>query len=69
VAQFEPVHLEWRKSTASQTSNCVEVAFVGQSVLVRHSRDESGSVLIFSHAEWAAFLTGARNGEFDHHPD
>lgn len=69
MAEFESAHLEWRKSTASQTSNCVEVAFAGESVLVRHSRDDSGSVLVFSWTEWAAFLTGARNGEFDHHSD
>jgi hypothetical protein len=69
VAQFESAHPEWRKSTSSATSNCVEVAFTGESVLIRHSRDESGLVLVFSQTEWAAFLTGVRNGEFDHHPD
>ena len=57
----------WRKSSASaQGSNeCVEVAFVDDSVLVRHSRNSSGPMLSFTHSEWRAFLTGTHNGEFD----
>ena len=66
MAKFDPDHIEWRRSTASTTSNCVEVAFVGQSVLVRHSRRPSDAVITFSRAEWKAFLAGVRSGEFDH---
>lgn len=56
----------WRKSKASNASGeCVEVAFDDEAVLVRHSHDPSGPVLLFSHSEWKAFLAGARNGEFD----
>jgi hypothetical protein len=65
VAQNEPAHLEWRKSSASNSGECVEVAFLARSVLIRHSGDPSGPVLTFSDREWAAFLTGARSGEFD----
>jgi hypothetical protein len=43
----------------------VEVAFADDAVLVRHSHDQSGPVLSFSHSEWKAFLVGARHGEFD----
>jgi len=32
---------------------------------MRHSQDPSGRVLTFSLAEWAAFVTGVRRGEFD----
>jgi hypothetical protein len=59
--------IEWRKSEWSGTINCVEVAFVGRSVLVRNSKDPAGPVLSFTHSEWTAFLTGARNGTFDGH--
>jgi len=59
--------IEWRKSEASGDSGCVEVAFVGRSVLVRNSRDRAGPVLSFTDSEWQAFLTGARNGTFDGH--
>lgn len=59
--------IRWRKSEASAATDCVEVAFVGQSVLVRNSKDPAGPVLSFTHSEWTAFLTGARNGTFDGH--
>jgi hypothetical protein len=59
--------LPWRKSLASNPSgNCVEVAPLPDgSVAVRNSRDPGGPALVYTRAELAAFLTGARNGEFD----
>jgi hypothetical protein len=33
---------------------------------VRDTEDRSGPVLRFTHAEFAAWLDGARGGEFDH---
>jgi hypothetical protein len=65
VADSDQGRILWRKSVASVTSNCAEVAFVGDSVLLRHSRNPSGPVLSFSRAEWAAFVAGMRSGEFD----
>jgi hypothetical protein len=59
--------IEWRKSEASGSGDCVEVAFVDRSVLVRNSRDRTGPVLAFTDSEWTAFLIGARNGTFDGH--
>lgn len=57
--------LVWRKSSASGAGNCAEVAFDGDAVLLRNSQHPSGPMLSFSHSEWDAFLTGARDGEFD----
>jgi hypothetical protein len=64
VAKSDPANLVWRKSTASGASECVEVAFFGETVLVRHSR-RSWTPLSFSRSEWMAFLAGVRDGEFD----
>ena len=53
--------LEWRKATASEESNCVEVAVTRSSILIRNSRDPVGEVLAFTYREWHAFLAGIRN--------
>jgi len=34
-------------------------------VYLRHSHHGGGPVLAFLHKEWAAFVTGVRNGEFE----
>jgi hypothetical protein len=65
VTDSEASALVWCKSKASGTGDCVEVAFGGESVLIRHSQNPSGPVLSFSHPEWTAFLQGARGGEFE----
>lgn len=57
----------WRKSTRSGpwTDNCVEVAFVDGAIAVRDSKNPGGPVLVFTPAEWDAFVDGAKDGEFD----
>ena len=59
--------ITWRKSRHSgQLGNCVETAVLdGGDVAVRNSRHPSGPALIFTRDEMAAFLAGAKDGEFD----
>jgi uncharacterized protein DUF397 len=57
----------WRKSRRSgQLGNCVETAVLESGeVAMRNSRHPSGPALIFTPEEMAAFLAGAKDGEFD----
>lgn len=57
----------WRKSTHSGClGNCVEAAVLASGeVALRNSRDPHSPALIYSRNEMAAFLAGAKDGEFD----
>jgi hypothetical protein len=58
----------WHKSTRSggNGGDCVEVAVnLPGLVAVRDSKDPDGGTLVFTPSEWAAFLDGVREGEFD----
>lgn len=58
----------WIKSSYSGPTggNCVEIAHLyGGQVAIRNSRHTSGPALLFTAAEWDAFLAGAKDGEFD----
>ena len=56
---------KWKKSSYSQSGSCVEVAFVDGAIAVRDSRDRSGPTLVYTPAEWEAFIGGVKDGEFD----
>jgi hypothetical protein len=55
----------WRRSSASDAGDCVEVAYVDGTIAVRDTKDcGNGPVLTFNEQEWTAFLAGVRSGEF-----
>ena len=58
----------WKKGSRSNGSggnNCVEVAFLDDAVAVRDGKDQQGPALMFTQAEWTAFVDSAKDGEFD----
>lgn len=65
MADVQRADIAWRKSAASAQGDCVEIAFVGEQVLLRHSKKPDGPVIAFSRQEWGAFLVGVREGTFD----
>ena len=56
----------WRKSSYSGGSggNCVEVARMGDVVVIWHSQEPGGPVVAFTRGEWEAFLGGVAKDEF-----
>lgn len=54
----------WRKSSRCGTSTCVEVARLGEAILVRDSKNPEAGTLAFTEAEWDAFTAGVLAGEF-----
>jgi hypothetical protein len=58
----------WRKSSRSNGNGgeCVEVADLPDgSRAVRDSKHREGPTLLFTPAEWQAFVDGVKQGEFD----
>ncbi|GAA4589238.1 hypothetical protein BJY16_008828 [Actinoplanes octamycinicus] len=58
----------WHKSSRSggNGGDCVEVATnLPGIVALRDTKDPGGAALVFTRAEWSAFLDGVRSGEFD----
>jgi hypothetical protein len=55
----------WRTSSLCDLNGCVEVAVLEDRVVVRDAKDRAGPVLVFTAAEWEAFVGGVRGGEFD----
>lgn len=47
------------------SSACVETREFAGAAQVRDSKDQAGPVLTFASADWAEFLGGIRDGEFD----
>ncbi|MCX3062844.1 DUF397 domain-containing protein [Streptomyces beihaiensis] len=54
---------EWRSGTKGRGD--VEIAFVEGFIAMRNGTRPHGPSLIFTPAEWGAFVLGAREGEFD----
>ncbi|MBF4999942.1 DUF397 domain-containing protein [Nocardia sp. BSTN01] len=57
---------KWFKSNFSGASkDCVEVAFLGDGVGVRDSKNPTGPALVFTPAEWSSFTASVQRGRFD----
>ncbi|MFT2018483.1 DUF397 domain-containing protein [Streptomyces sp. 796.1] len=61
--QLDLSDAHWQSS--SQGTGDVQIAFVEGYIAMRDGRHPEGPSLIFTPAEWRAFVLGARDGEFD----
>ena len=62
---FDLSSVNWIGSVDHPSDDPVEVAFVGSNVLMRNGA-AADQVLVFTQAEWDAFVSGALDGEFDY---
>jgi Domain of unknown function (DUF397) len=60
-----PRQSPWRTAKASASENCVQVRSEHDMIVVGNSRSPDGPFISYTQAEWAAFLDGAKKGEFD----
>jgi hypothetical protein len=63
MTDSRPSSVTWKTSSASGGTNCVEVAFVTDAVLVRDSKNRSGAVLRLSKGVWRDFITAQKSSE------
>lgn len=66
LSEAERTSLAWLKAECSTVNGqCVEIASTADKIAIRDSKDPDGPILVYTSAEFGAFLDGARNGEFD----
>lgn len=66
LSELERENLAWCKAQQSTNNGqCVEIASTAGKIAIRDSKDPDGPILVYTPAEFSAFLAGARNGEFD----
>ena len=67
LTEAERTSLAWLKAqSSSHNGACVEIAKAVGNIAIRDSKDPDGPILVYTPAEFKAFLSGAQNGEFDH---
>jgi Domain of unknown function (DUF397) len=60
--RFDLSRADWQ---SSGEDGRIQIAFVDDLIGMRDGHDPDGPVLIFTEAEWDAFVAGAKDGEFD----
>lgn len=62
-AELDLSNADWQ--SGSRGLGDVQIAFVEGFIAMRNSGSPQSPSLIFTPAEWGAFVSGAREGEFD----
>ena len=57
--------LAWRVARGCDANSCVRVAAHDETIVIGDTKHPHGPVLSYDRAEWAAFVEGIRQGEFD----
>ena len=66
LSASERASLSWLKARSSTANgHCIEIASATGNIAIRDSKDPNGPILVYTPAEFRAFLDGAQKGEFD----
>ena len=66
VGMCVEVELNFQKPKMCGIGACVEVATNGPTIAIRDSKQgANGTILCFDKAEWGAFITAAKDGQYD----
>ncbi|WP_147944534.1 DUF397 domain-containing protein [Microbispora sp. CSR-4] len=66
MGENDPAAVWFKSSRSANNCACVEVAMLPDGhVGVRDSKNPGGPALVFTPAEWDAFIGGVKDGEFD----
>ena len=57
--------LSWRVARKCNGGACVRVAAHGDEIVIGSSKHPDEPVIAYSRDEWAAFVEGVRQGDFD----
>ncbi|MEU7001351.1 DUF397 domain-containing protein [Nonomuraea sp. NPDC046570] len=67
ATDFDLSSLDWISGALDpDIKDPVEIAHSGENILMRNGGSDDDVVLVFTRAEWDAFVAGALNGEFDY---
>jgi hypothetical protein len=67
--ELDLTRAQWRKSSRSSGNGaCIEVADMREAIAVRDSKDPAGPNLIFTPADWRAFLSAMAEGQVHQAP-
>jgi predicted secreted Zn-dependent protease len=57
--------LSWRVARKCNSGECVRVAAHDDEIIIGSSKHLDGPVIAYSRDEWAVFVEGVRQGDFD----
>jgi hypothetical protein len=56
----------WYNASANDGSSCFDVQFLADGTVQTRNSKRTGTQIDYTADEWTAFITGAKEGKFDH---
>ena len=56
----------WNRGTMCESGGCVEIALMGDAIIIRSSLNLETTPVTLTRKEWEEFVSGVKEGAFDH---